>query len=288
MPLTAGLPMLRAACRDGYAVGAFNVFNLETVQAVAKAAQRENSPVVIQVWAGVLQAEYVDAVTMVAMTRSVSDALEVEVCLHLDHGDDLGVIRRACRAGFTSIMIEVSRWPLDENIRRTRAAVGVARDFGVSVEAEIGHVGGEGESQAVDLCVMTDPEQAGAFVEASGCDSVAVAVGTSHGRYPGPPQLDLDRLRSIRERVDVPLVLHASSYTPKDQLVAPIKLGVAKINVATELKDAWLESVAGTLSGSMPAYAQSVLAPATEAVRRCVQHKLRLFGSAGRGDGSGL
>ncbi|MHB0885226.1 MAG: class II fructose-bisphosphate aldolase [Bacillota bacterium] len=276
--------MIQAAYREGYAVGSFNVYNLESIQAAIMAAEAERSPVMIQAWAGIFAYQEVDPVTLAALARSLAWRASVPVCLHLDHGPDVEMVEQACLAGFTSVMIDASALPIAENVAVTRRAVETARRFDVPVEAELGHVGGaeealgDGDSEAA----LTDPETAKAFVSQAGCDYLAVAIGTAHGRYQSQPHLDIPRLKAIRAAVDVPLVLHGSSYTPDDQVAATIPLGMAKINVATELSDVWLEAAKRAAAGTEQRYPSQILAPARDAVAERIRAKIRLFGSSGK------
>jgi fructose-bisphosphate aldolase, class II len=284
MSLVSSRELLADAVQRGYAVGAFNVFNLESLQAVIRAAEAEQAPVLTQVWAGVFRFGYVDIETMAGMARSLAGRASVPVCLHLDHGEDPDMVEEACRAGFTSVMIDASTKPFSENVAVTRRIVEYAHRFGIPVEAELGHVGGEENgsgSDGSDLA-LTDPAEAARFVAETGCDSLAVAIGTSHGRYHFEPKLDIPRLEAIHRCVAVPLVLHGSSYTPDEQVAATLGRGMAKINVATELSDAWLDAAMSVAAAGRPQYPEGLLTPARDAVTERVRSKMRLFKSSAK------
>ncbi|HEY8347354.1 MAG TPA: class II fructose-bisphosphate aldolase [Symbiobacteriaceae bacterium] len=286
MPLVNGRDLLADALRSGYAVGAFNVSNMESAQAVIQAAVAERAPVIVQVWSGIVTSGYADMAVLTAMLRTMAQQAPVPVCVHLDHGMDPGMVKEAARIGFSSVMIDASDKPFDQNVAITRDVVETSHRLGVPVEAELGHVGSgerpvDGDTALPDL-LLTDPEEAERFVQETGCDSLAVAIGTAHGKYTFSPQLDIPRLEEIRRRVSIPLVLHGSSYTPDDQIVAAIAHGIAKINVATELSEVWLDTVLGIAAQRRPRYPEDLLTPAKEAVCERVRAKIRLFGSAGK------
>lgn len=284
MPLVNGRELVQAAYDGGYAVGSFNVYNLESVQAAIMAAEAEGSPIIVQAWAGIFAHKEVDLPTLAALALSLARQASVPVCLHLDHGPDVEIVEQACLAGFTSVMIDGSALPVPENAAVTRRAVEIAHRHDVPVEAELGHVGGEGEVVSGDgpESELTDPEAARTFAAQTGCDYLAVAIGTTHGHYQRQPHLDIPRLKAIRTAVDVPLVLHGSSYTPDDQVAATIPHGVAKVNVATELSDVWLGAAKLAAADTGLRYPSQILLPARDAVTERVRAKLRLFGSSGK------
>ncbi|WP_316569174.1 class II fructose-bisphosphate aldolase [Neobacillus sp. YIM B06451] len=247
MPLVTPEKMLKDAQKEGYAVGAFNVENLEMIQAVVAAAEELNSPVILQTSARAVQYANVDL--FYALAKAAADQASVPVALHLDHGDSFELAMKALRAGYTSVMIDGSKGSFEYNMNLSKRVVDACLPSGVCVEAELGHVGGKEEDDDVEGEEgLTKPDEAREFVEKTGVTSLAVAIGTAHGVYKGEPKLDLDRLSKIREAVDVPLVLHGGSGLPLEDIQACIKRGIAKINYATELRIAFTEGVKQALA----------------------------------------
>lgn len=228
--------MLERAQRGQYAVGNFNVYSYETIRGVLEAGAAAGKPVIVAF--GERYLENMDFATVVAICESVAANLDVEYAIHLDHCKSLDNVYRAIKAGFTSVMYDGSALPFDQNLANTAAVVKVAHALGVSVEAELGSLASgdnSQESEDNDSQVYTDPAEAADFVARSGCDALAVSIGTVHGSYKGEPHIRLDILAGIREAVDVPLVLHGGSGTPDDVIAACIAGGIAKINVNTEI-----------------------------------------------------
>jgi tagatose 1,6-diphosphate aldolase GatY/KbaY len=228
----AVLPKMR---QDKKCVVAFNVYNLETIQAAFTAAQQKCVPVIIAFGEGYLNHASLD--TIAAMVMSLDKAHDLPVVLHLDHAKSFSTIKAAIEAGFTSVMYDGSHLPFAENAANTAAVVEYAHQRGVTVEAELGYLNPE---EGADFAAFgpesfTDPEQARRFVEETGVDSLAVAVGNAHGLYKHQPTLDIARIRHISEATGIPLVLHGSSGIPKEQLRAAAEAGIAKINVNTEV-----------------------------------------------------
>jgi fructose-bisphosphate aldolase class II len=231
--------ILKRAQADGKGVGAFNTPNLESVQAVIAAAEALNQPVIImhaQIHESLVPLEVIGPV----MIR-LADQAQVAVCVHLDHGEDLGYLLHAMKMGFTSVMYDGSRLPYGENLTNTREIVRVAHDLGVSVEAELGRVlrpegGGAADPEEKELtpaACYTDPEAAKAFVAATGVDALAIAFGTAHGVYEAEPCLDFERIAAIHLRVDVPLVMHGGSGVSAADFRKAIAAGITKINYYT-------------------------------------------------------
>ncbi len=226
---------LLVPARDGgYAVGSFTFWSLDSAQAVVQAAEELDMPVILQT--GPLEIDYAGIDNLAEIARMAAEGSSVKVALHLDHGDTLDLAEAAVKAGFTSVMIDVSALPYEENVDITRRAVEIAAPRGITVESELGRlVGSEaGTTYAEEDAVQTDPEEAARFVEETGIDALAVAIGTAHGFYKSEPRLNLERLSKIAEMVSIPLVLHGGSGTPDDQLLAAIDLGIAKVNICTE------------------------------------------------------
>lgn len=228
--------MLKDAQSGGYAVGAFNVENLEFVMAVVKAANEKRSPVIMQTTPSTVR--YASLEYFSAMVHAAARAATVPVALHLDHGDSYDLCLRAMKAGYTSVMIDGSHESFEDNIALTQSVACVGKAMGIPVEAELGKVGGKEDDgpDAGNENPYTDPAEAREFVERTGCTSLAVGVGTAHGVYVGTPHIEQNVLTSIRNTVDVPLVLHGTSGVPDDQVKEAIKNGVCKVNYATELR----------------------------------------------------
>lgn len=283
MPLVSGIDLIGQAHRDGYAIGSFNINNMEILQAVITAAELERSPVMVQTSQGAIK--YAGADYLAAMVRVAAAKATVPVALHLDHGTDFDVAVRCLREGWTSLMYDGSKHPLEENIARTRKVVEIAHAVGVSVEGELGKIGGVEEHIVVSEreALFTDPDEAETFVKDTGVDYLAVAIGTAHGLYKGRPDLDFPRLQAIHERVGIPIVLHGGSGVPEDQIKEAIRLGVAKINIDTELRQAFLQAMREKLAENPDELdPRKVLGPGRDAMVERVREKMRFFGSSGR------
>jgi ketose-bisphosphate aldolase len=249
--LLTGTDALQEASRLGRALAAFTAYNLETVQAVVTAAEQTGSPVLLQAGSSAFRHAGRELLATLALTAARQSPASVGV--HLDHCRELGEVDACVKAGYTSVMIDGSHLDFADNVALTRAAVRIAHPAGVWVEAELGAIGGDEDvSTQARAGAMTDPDQARSFVAETGADALAVAVGNVHGFSPHPVQLDLDRLGAIRERVDVPLVLHGASGLPAEQLRGAIALGVAKVNVNAELRRAYLRATEQALPDALP------------------------------------
>lgn len=231
--------LLRA--RDGhYAVGAFNVENLEFVMAVIRAAEERKSPVILQTTPGTIK--YSNLKYLAAMCTVAAEEASVPVALHLDHGDSFERCMQAMHAGYSSVMIDGSHVPFEDNIALTASVTKVAHTLDIPVEAELGKVGGKEDDGPLVASEnpYTDPDEAQEFVERTHCDSLAVGVGTAHGVYKGVPHIEQDVLKQIQARLDIPLVLHGTSGVPDDQVAEAIQHGICKVNYATELRQAYM------------------------------------------------
>jgi fructose-bisphosphate aldolase class II len=298
---------LMVPARDGkYAVGAFNTSNLEITQAIFEAAAEAASPVIVATSQSAIK--YAGYENLRSMVANLADRTGVPASLHLDHGTDMDVIEGCLENGWTSIMIDGSHHPFEENVEVTRKVVEMARPKGVSVEAELGRLMGTEDQISVDErdAFLTDPEQAVKFVERTGCDSLAVAIGTSHGAYKfkAEPKLAIDRLKDIAARVDVPLVLHGSSGVPQDVVqlaerygaklkgargVPPesvreaIEFGIAKVNIDTDLRLAFTARVREILAESPEVFdPRKILGAARDGMSEVIRSKISLFGSGGK------
>lgn len=248
MSLVTTKELLLKAQKENYAVGAFNVENMEMIQAVIAAAETMNSPVIIQTTPSTVK--YAGVQMYHAMVKFATENTSVPVALHLDHGNSFELAAQAFHAGYTSIMIDGSHGTLAENIEISKRVADMCHTTNIPVEAELGKVGGkEDDLDGGDENPYTDPAQAAEFVEKTGVDSLAVAIGTAHGIYKGIPKLDLNRLSSIREKVSVPLVLHGTSGVPDDTVRECVSRGICKVNYATDLRIAFTKGVRGALNG---------------------------------------
>jgi fructose-bisphosphate aldolase class II len=290
----------------GYAVGAFNTSNLEISRAIFEAAEELRSPVIVATSQSAIKYAGYDNIR--AMVENLSDATGVPASLHLDHGTDLGVIEQCLGHGWTSIMIDGSHLPFEENIAVTKQVVDMCRPSGVSVEGELGRLMGVEDEIDVseDEAVYTDPDQAVEFVERTGCDSLAIAIGTSHGAYKfkAQPKLAIDILDAIAARVSIPLVLHGASAVPPDVLelatrygaqlpgakgVPPESIreaiggGISKVNIDTDLRLAFTGRVREILAESPEVFdPRKILGAAIEGMKDVIRSKIELFGSGGK------
>lgn len=279
MPLVTTKAMLLDAQRNGYAVGAFNAENMEMAQAILCAAEEARAPVIVQTTSGTLT--YAPPGVFAGIVAPLADAVRVPVALHLDHGNSFALAEQAARAGYTSLMIDGSTLPYEENIALTAQVVAMAGEL--PVEAELGTVGGKEDGHGAGGIQYTDPAQAADFVEKTGVSSLAVAIGTAHGVYKGVPKLDTARLSEIRGTVEVPLVLHGASGVPEEAVRECIRRGICKVNYATELRIAFMRGVRAYLDQNPDAIdPKKPLQAGRDAVRILVLDIIRLLGSEGK------
>lgn len=273
--------MLRDAQEKHYAVGAFNVENMEMVMAVMEAAEEMRAPVIMQTTPSTIQ--YAGLDFYVANGKAAADRARVPVALHLDHGSSYELAMRALRKGYTSIMIDGSKLPFEENIAVTKAVADACIPCSIPVEAELGKVGGkEDDLDGGSGNGFTVPEEAAEFVRRTGISSLAVAIGTAHGIYKGEPKLELDRLSEIRSLVEVPLVLHGASGVPDEAVREAIRRGICKVNYATELRIAYTGGVRDFLEKDGEAFdpkKYGVLGK--QRVKEFVKRKMEVCGCAG-------
>lgn len=273
--------MLLDAQRAGYSVGAFNAENLEMVQAIVAAAEEARSPVIIQTTPSTLK--YAPPEAFAGMARAIAERAAVPVAMHLDHGDSLALCARCFRAGYSSIMIDGSKLPLDGNIALSRSVAEMCHASGIPVEAELGEVGGKEDSTVSNGDHLTNPADAERFVSETGVDSLAVGIGTAHGVYKMAPHLDIGRLAEIRAAVSIPLVLHGASGLSDKDVRDCIARGICKVNFATELRQAFTGGVRKFLDGDADAFDPKKFGkPAREAVRQQVLLRMATCGSVGR------
>lgn len=274
--------MLLDAQKGGYAVGAFNVENMEMVMAVIAAAEEFRAPLMLQTTPSTIK--YAGLDMYLANVKAAAERASVPVCLHLDHGDSFDLAMRALRTGYTSIMIDGSHNVFEENIAVTKAVADACRPSGIPVEAELGKVGGkEDDLDGGEGNGYTVPLEAKEFVERTGVTSLAVAIGTAHGVYKGVPKLDLDRLAEIRKVVDIPLVLHGASGLSEEAVVESIKRGICKVNFATELRIAYTDGVKEFLAANPDAFDPKKYGKvAMEHVKAIVETRMKMCGCTDR------
>lgn len=303
--LVTNKEVLSAALTGGYAVGAFNINNMEILQAIIETAVEEKSPIIVSSSPSAIKyagLEYLVSMVKVAAKNNPS----IPMSLHLDHGKDVETAKMCIDGGFTSVMIDGSHLDFEGNIAMTKQVVDLAISKGVSVEAELGKLVSQESTNNDAEDPYTDPETAVEFVERTGVNSLAVAIGTSHGAYKfkGEVKLDFERLKTIRNKVNIPLVLHGASGVPKwivdkatkygaelggakgipdNHIKRAISLGISKINIDTDLRLAFTGSVREVLVTSPKVYdPRKILGPAKDNMKKVVQEKMRLFGSSGK------
>lgn len=281
--------MLQHALQHGYAVGQYNMNSVQWVQATLQAAQEEQGPVIVA--ASDRLVDYLGGFRVIAESvKALTDEMEitVPVVLHLDHGKTVERCLQAIDAGFTSVMYDGSHTPIQQNIEDTSRVVEAADRHGVSVEAEVGSVGGM-EDGLVGGIIYADPEECRLLVEKTGIDALAAALGSVHGVYQGEPKLGFKEMEEIQALTGVPLVLHGGSGIPLPQIQKAIKLGHAKINVNTECLQAWTRAVRHAARRDTDRYdAKELLIPGMQAVTETVKRKMRDFGTSNRAVSSSL
>ncbi len=308
MPLVTSKEMFKKAYQGGYAIGAFNVNNMEIIQGIVEAAMEEKAPFIIQVSAGARKyARHEFLIKLVEAAVEISGNLPI--VLHLDHGEDFEICKSCVDGGFTSVMIDGSKYPLAENIALTKKVADYAHPRGVTVEAELGRLKGIEDAVSVSEkeAVLTHPDEAERFVKESGCDSLAVAIGTSHGAYKfkAEPKLYFDRLEEIQKRLpNFPLVLHGASSVPEDlvkicnqygakipgargvpeeMIARAAKMAVCKVNIDTDLRIAMTGAIRKCFVEDPANFdPRKYLAPARDAIKAVVKRKIRLLGSNGK------
>jgi len=309
MPLVTTKEMFKKSMEEHYAIGAFNVNNMEIIQGIIDAAKEENSPVILQASSGAIKYARVNYL-MKMIEAACTEAPNIPIALHLDHGADFETCKMCIDAGFTSVMIDGSKYDFEENVALTKQVVDYAHAHGVVVEAELGKLAGieDDVNVAAEDAMYTDPEQAKEFVERTGCDSLAIAIGTSHGAYKfkGDAKLRFDILKKIKELIpNTPIVLHgASTVIPElvemcnkygadipgakgvpDEMLHEASLnGVSKINVDTDLRLAMTAQIRKVFAEEPAAFdPRKYLTPAREEIKKTVQHKIKdVFGSSNK------
>lgn len=281
MPLVTTKEMLLKAQKEVYAVGAFNVENIEMILAVIEVAEHMKSPVILQ--ATPSTTKYLGVKQLYANVKAAAEGASVPIAIHLDHGNSFELAMEAFREGFTSIMIDGSHESYETNINLTRSVVAACHSTNVPVEAELGKVGGKEDDLDGGLGGYTDPLEAKVFVERTQVDFLAVAIGTAHGVYQGEPKLDLQRLAEIHQNVTVPLVLHGTSGVADDTVKECIKRGICKVNYATDLRIAFTKGVNQVLLSNPNTIDPKKYGLAgKEEVKKYVMSKIKVVGSEGK------
>ncbi|ARJ39498.1 fructose-1,6-bisphosphate aldolase, class II [Sporosarcina sp. P21c] len=282
MPLVSMKEMMIQGKEQGYAIGQFNLNNLEYTQAILQAAEEEKSPVILGVSEGA--ARYMGGFkTVVMMVKGLMEdyGTTVPVAIHLDHGSSFEKCKEAIEAGFTSVMIDASSKSLEENIEITKKVVDFAKQHNVSVEAELGVVGGQEDDVIADGVIYADPAECKELVEKTGIDCLAPALGSVHGPYKGEPNLGFEEMEEISQQGDIPLVLHGGTGIPTKDIQRAISLGTSKINVNTENQIQGTQVVRDVLNEDSEVYdPRKYLGPMREAIKATVIGKMREFGSS--------
>ena len=308
MPLVTTKEMFEKSMKEGFAIGAFNINNMEIIQGIVDAAQKQNSPVILQASSGAIK--YARIKYLMKMVEAAVEETNIPIAIHLDHGPDFETCKMCIDNGFTSVMIDGSKYSFEENVALTKNVVDYAHERGVVVEAELGQLAGIEDDVNVseEDAKYTDPDQAKEFVERTGCDSLAIAIGTSHGAYKfkGEARLRMDILKQVKEKIpNTPIVLHgASTVIPElvetcnsyggdipgakgvpDEILHEASLsGVSKINVDTDLRLAFTGEIRKSLAENPSAFdPRKYLTPAREKITEVVEHKIRdVFGSSNK------
>jgi fructose-bisphosphate aldolase class II len=274
--------VFKSAINDDYAIGAFNVHNLEFIEGVMRAAEEMSSPVIISI--ATISIDYAGLEPLAAITKDFAERSRIPTVIHLDHGDDIELVRRSIKSGFSSVMYDGSKYPIDENIKRTREIVKIAHAEDISVEGEIGVVGGfegldRGDISHEQLqALYTRPEEARRFVEETGVDALAVSVGTVHGMPIQNAAIDFQRLGEIHQAVDVPLVFHGCTGLKNEDYHKAIELGVKKFNVGTRLMIEFQKALKSAI-GQDDNTLFSCLREGTEAVTAAVKDRIKILRS---------
>lgn len=283
MPLVTSEKMLADAQKGGYAVGAFNVENMEMVKAVIAAAEELHAPVMLQTTPSTIK--YGTLETYYAIVAAEAKKAAVPVCLHLDHGSSFELAVQALKAGYTSVMIDGSHEDLEGNIAVSKKVADVAKACGIPVEAELGKVGGKEDDLEAEADTNTDPMEAKEFVERTGVTSLAVAIGTAHGFYKGTPVLDKERVSEIRKVVSIPLVLHGASGLSDDEVRECVRRGICKVNFATELRAAYTAAGKKLIEEKPETFDPKKLGVVgMEAVKQLVMERMKVCGCDGKAD----
>ena len=284
MSLVTLKEILKDTREKQYAVPAFNFNGYEDAQGMVNCAVKMRSPLILMASMGA--AKYIGLKQTVGMIKGMAESVDIPICLHLDHATDIELLKEAVVAGFRSVMIDASQKDYEENIEITRSIVEYASKFGCSVEAELGKIGGHEEQISVDdrESTLTEPETVPGFVNETGVDALAVAIGTVHGFYKSEPKLDFERLRSIAELTPCPLVLHGGTGVPPQDFRKCVSIGMSKINVGTEFKAAYTTSIRKAVddNGKSEIDPRNYMKYVKKTCEEIAMEKMQLFNSAGR------
>ncbi|MFW6273641.1 MAG: class II fructose-1,6-bisphosphate aldolase [Halanaerobium sp.] len=280
MNLVPMADILQDAHKRTYAVGGFNINNMEFLQGIIRGAEELNSPLILQASEGAIR--YIGMDYVIKMVEAATAHTSIPVALHLDHGSSFESIMNCIRAGFSSVMIDASKEPFETNIALTKKVVEAAHSVGVSVEAELGTIGGTEDDHTVEEkdAMYTDPDQAKEFVEATGVDALAIAIGTAHGVYEGEPELDFERLDKIKKLIDMPVVLHGASGISAEDLQTGVKYGVNKVNVNTDFQQSFTSKIKEVFAEKPELYdPRKYCGPGRDAITEKVKEKIKILGS---------
>ncbi len=275
--------LLAVAHTNHFAVPAFNISSNMLLSGVIEASEEKNSPVILAI-----HPDELAFVRPAFIKAAIEEAIKttIPVCIHLDHGSSMGQIMEAIRCGFTSVMIDASLLPLEQNIAISKKVVELAHSVNVSVEGELGTIGTTGpEAEAgTEEIIYVNPDDVVTFVEGTGVDTLAVAIGTAHGIYPKDkkPELKLDLLKEITSKVDIPLVLHGGSANPDEEIAMAVRLGINKINISSDIKDAFYQKCREVLSNPTLREPNSIYPPCIDAMKEVARYKIDLFNAAGK------
>lgn len=283
MPLVNPMSMLEQARAEGFCIGAFNVVDYLSIEAVVEAAETKNAPVIIQTSSGTIKRFGIE--NIVEMTRMATKNSTVPICLHLDHGTDVEIIKEAIRKGYNSVMIDASKLPFEENIAVSRQVVEFAKDAGVAVEGEIGIVGGVEDDIVVeaDDAIYTTPKEAIEFQGRSRVDFLAAAIGTAHGFYKVAPKLNINTLRELRKNTDFPLVVHGGTGLSDGIVRELVQAGAAKFNVSTQVKQTYIDSMYSYIGARREEYdILKVLTNTKKELSKMIGNYISLLGGEGK------
>lgn len=284
MELSSTKEMLLYAQKNNYGIPAFNIHTLEILQGVLEGAEELKSPIIIATTPGTVK--YIGLDYLVALFKVAAEKQNIPIAFHLDHCEDVELIKECIKAGYRSVMIDASSKPYEENIKITKEVVEFAHKYGATVEAELGRLAGTEENIKVEekSAMLTDPNKALEFVEKTEVDSLAIAIGTAHGLYKAKPEIDFERLKEIKEKVDIPLVLHGASGVPDEDVEKAISYGICKVNISTELKVPYQENIRKFLIDNPKEYdPRKYLTYGKEGVKEVVKNKIKICNSKNRG-----
>lgn len=277
--------LLKVAKENQFAVPAFNICSYDMMKAIMEEVEEQKAPVILEIHPD--EIAYLND-EFVAAAKEYAHNSKVPVVIHMDHGGSVKDVMRAIRNGYTSVMIDASTQTFEDNMNLTKEVVKLAHDVNVSVEAELGTIGNNGSAEGGTANIIyTDPNQAEEFVKETGIDTLAVAIGTAHGLYPKDmtPKLNIDLLKELNQRIDIPFVLHGGSGNPDSEVSEAVKYGVAKVNLSSDLKSVFFEALRAILTNNPEMYEPGDVYPeANEKVKEVVKHKLGVLNTIGKAE----